>query len=56
MSLPTEKNRGISHFKDGWARESVRRVVVAEKFFTVRALQALLKVQADSLEQHFGLR
>lgn len=56
MSLPSDKNRGISHFKEGWAREWVRRVAVAEKFFTARSLQAFMKAQADSLEQYFGLR
>lgn len=56
MSLPSEKNRGISHFKEGWARASTRRVVVAEKFLSARFLQAYMQAQADSLEQHFGLK
>jgi hypothetical protein len=37
MSLPSEKNRGISYFKEGWAREGTRKVAVAEKFLNPRA-------------------
>jgi len=56
MSLPSEKNRGISHFKEGWDRGNTRRVMVAEKFFTARLLQAHMRLQTDSLEKYFGLK
>jgi hypothetical protein len=56
MSLPSEKNRGISYFKEGWARDSARRVGVAEKFLSARLLQAFMKTQTDSLQRFFGLR
>jgi GNAT acetyltransferase-like protein len=56
MALPSEKSRGISYFKEGWARHSVRRVAVAEKFLSARLLQAVMKAQADSLQEYFGVR
>lgn len=55
MSLPSEKNLGISHFKEGWARASFRKVVMAEKFLSARLLQAFMKTQTDSLERFFEL-
>lgn len=56
MALPSEKQRGISHFKEGWARGGTRRVVMAEKFLSARCLRAHMQAQAESLEQYFGLR
>jgi hypothetical protein len=55
MSLPSEKNRGISHFKEGWVRDAVRRVKVGEKFLNADCLQTFMKEQADSLQAYFGL-
>jgi len=54
-SLPSEKNRGISHFKEGWSRESTRRVAMAEKFLSARFFQAYMQAQAESIEQYLGL-
>jgi hypothetical protein len=56
MSLPSEKSRGISYFKEGWTRHSVRRVGVAEKFLSARLLQAVMKAQVDALQEYFGVR
>jgi Acetyltransferase (GNAT) domain len=56
MWLPSEKNRGISYFKEGWSRESVRRVVMAEKFLSARFLQVFMQAQAGSLGEFFGLK
>jgi GNAT acetyltransferase-like protein len=56
MSLPSQKNLGISYFKDGWARGSTRQVFMAEKFFSARLLQAHMQAQADALQQYFGLK
>ena len=53
--LPSEKNRGISYFKEGWAREGTRNVVMAEKFLSVEMLQAHMKTQSANLAQYFGL-
>lgn len=55
MSLPSEKNMGISHFKEGWARASPRKVVMAEKFLSARLLHAFMKNQSDSLQRYFDL-
>jgi hypothetical protein len=55
MALPSEKNLGISHFKEGWARSGVRKVTVAEKFLSTRFLQAFMKVQSDEVQKHLGL-
>ena len=55
-SQPSEKNRGISHFKEGWARSEVKTVFVAEKILSARFLHAFMKVQAASLERFFGLQ
>jgi len=55
MSVPSEKNLGISYFKEGWSRASVRRVGVAEKFLSARLLRAFLGNQADALEEYFRL-
>lgn len=54
--LPSEKSRGISYFKDGWARESTRQVHVAEKFFSARLLQAHVDAQTDALRRYFDLK
>jgi hypothetical protein len=56
MALPSEKSRGISYLKEGWARDSVRRVGVAEEFLSARLLQAVMNAQADSLQEYFGVR
>jgi hypothetical protein len=55
MSVPSEKNLGISHFKEGWARASPRKVVMAEKFLSAHLLHAFMKIQADSLQRFFDL-
>ena len=55
-SLPSEKNRGISHFKDGWARGETRRVVMAEKFLSERMLRGFMQAQTDALVQYFGMK
>ena len=55
ISLPSEKNRGISYFKEGWARESTRRVVMAEKFLSAQVLQAYMRMQEDAVSQYFAL-
>jgi hypothetical protein len=54
-SQPSEKNRGISHFKEGWSRSEVKTVFVAEKFLSVQFLDAFTKAQAASLERFFSL-
>ncbi len=56
MSLPSEKNRGISYFKEGWARDSTRHVLVAERFFSARLLQAHMAAQSESLQKYFGMK
>ena len=55
MALPSQKSTGISHFKEGWARDGVRKVAVAEKFLSARFLQAYMKQQADEVQRYFGL-
>jgi GNAT acetyltransferase-like protein len=54
-SLPEEKNCGISYFKEGWARDGTRRVVMAEKFLSVEMLQAYVKTQSANLSHYFGI-
>jgi Acetyltransferase (GNAT) domain len=56
MFVPCEKNRGISHFKEGWARDSTRRVVMVEKFLSTRYLREYMRAQTESLEKFFGLQ
>lgn len=56
MSLPSEKNLGISYFKDGWARGSTRQVLMAEKFLTARLLKAHMQARTDALQQYFAVK
>ena len=54
MRIPSRKNLGISNFKDGWARGSVKRVFVADKFLSQAHLAAFMKTTQDCLEGWFG--
>ena len=49
--LPSSKNYGITHFKEGWARQADKTVYVAEKFLRADFLDAYLKERGQALRQ-----
>lgn len=53
--VPSEKQRAISFFKDGWARGGIKKVPVAEKFLTSAALVAHLDECRRVLSQLFAV-
>jgi hypothetical protein len=55
LTQPTEKDYGISFFKDGWSRGARRVVHVAEKYYQRERLVADWEEQLDSLTQYFRL-
>jgi len=56
LSQPTEKNYGISFFKDGWSRGARRIVHVAEKYYDRRRLSADWQEKLESLTEYFRLQ
>jgi hypothetical protein len=52
---PSEKNYGISFFKDGWARQGQKTVFEATKFLEASYLQAFWQERYSSLAGYQGL-
>jgi Acetyltransferase (GNAT) domain len=55
MFLPSEKNYGISFFKDGWARGRTKHVWVAEKFYARDAFDKFWDLKRKALHEHFSI-
>ena len=53
--LPTMKQRGISHFKEGWARGNIRTVFQIDKFLEKDFLHAFVSHQEHVLRDYFHL-
>jgi hypothetical protein len=54
-SIPSAKNYGISHFKEGWSKGSVKTVIVAEKFLEFGFLKAVTIARSDAVKAYFAL-
>ena len=52
---PTEKNYGISFFKNGWSRDSYKRVWHADKFFSKKALSSFFDKKQKNLINYLKL-
>lgn len=52
---PSQKNFGISFFKDGWARGGVKRVYAADKFLTQASFDCFWESARLSLLNYFDL-
>jgi lipid II:glycine glycyltransferase (peptidoglycan interpeptide bridge formation enzyme) len=55
VSIPSSKNYGISHFKEGWSKGAVKTIIMAEKFLDAAFLDAVVAVRTDALKAHFAL-
>jgi GNAT superfamily N-acetyltransferase len=55
LSQPSNKNYGISFFKDGWARGATKTIFVAEKFLDRRSLRAFWDDRFEALCSYEGL-
>jgi Acetyltransferase (GNAT) domain len=55
-SIPSSKNYGISHFKDGWSNGEVKTVVAAEKFLDTGFLNAVMAARTDAMKTYFSLK
>jgi Acetyltransferase (GNAT) domain len=55
VSIPSSKNYGISHFKEGWSKGAVKAVVMAEKFLDAGFLNAVTAARTDALRVYFEL-
>jgi len=53
-AIPDDKNRGISFFKEGWARDGEKKVRIADKFFNRTAVEAFYLKMAERAAEHFG--
>jgi hypothetical protein len=52
---PSEKNYGISYFKEGWSRGCKKKVLVAEKYFSRGLLEAFFRERVKDLVSHFQI-
>lgn len=55
LRQPSEKNYGISFFKDGWSRGKRKTVYVAEKYYRRESLTADWHQKLTSLFDHFEI-
>lgn len=55
LRQPSEKNYGISFFKNGWSRGRRKTVFSAEKYYSAKHLAADWKQRQISLENHFQI-
>jgi len=55
LMQPTEKNYGISFFKDGWSRGRTKTVWVAEKFYSADAFNRFWEQKRQALLNHFAI-
>jgi hypothetical protein len=55
FSIPSAKNYGISHFKEGWSKGTVKTVVMAEKFLDTAFLSAVMAARASEAKTYFAL-
>jgi Acetyltransferase (GNAT) domain len=55
VSIPSSKNYGISHFKEGWSKGAVKTVIMAEKFLDADFLNAVMAARADAVKAYFSL-
>lgn len=53
--LPTDKNYGISFFKDGWCRGKVKSVQCAEKFYSRASFARFWSRREQEIANHYGL-
>jgi hypothetical protein len=55
VSIPSSKNYGISHFKEGWSGGTTKTVWMAEKFLDARFLSAVMTARADAVKGYSAL-
>jgi hypothetical protein len=55
VSIPSTKNYGISHFKEGWSKGAVKTVIMAEKFLDAAFLNAVMAVRTDIVKAYCAL-
>jgi hypothetical protein len=53
--IPSSKNYGISHFKEGWSRGAIKTVRMAEKFLDGGFLSAVMDSRTAAAKAYFGL-
>jgi Acetyltransferase (GNAT) domain len=52
VSIPSSKNYGISHFKEGWSGGAIKTVWMAEKFLDAGFLSAVMTARADAVKAY----
>ena len=55
ISQPSNKNYGISFFKDGWSRGKTKTVWAAEKFYSRDAFDRFWTRNGEALHVHFSI-
>ena len=52
LEQPSDKNYGISFFKDGWSRGHLKLVWTADKFYSETALKGFLNYNFENLKSY----
>jgi len=52
---PSSKNYGISHFKEGWSRSCMKKVFIAEKFYSKKACEGIWNRKLKDLLEFFKI-
>jgi hypothetical protein len=55
VSIPSSKDYGISHFKEGWSEGTTKTVWMAEKFLDGGFLSAVMTARADAVKAYSSL-
>ena len=53
--IPSSKDYGISHFKEGWSQGAIKTVWMAEKFLDAGFLSAVMTARADAVKAYSAL-
>jgi hypothetical protein len=52
---PNKKNYGISHFKQGWSRDGMKKVFIIEKYYSKEAFQQVWLRKSESILKYFDI-
>jgi len=55
MWQPSEKNYGISFFKQGWCQGMYKKIFQAEKFYSKKAIESFWEKKLESLVSYYNL-